>query len=113
MNKYTGMMKKLAVFMMVSFFVVCISPTCSFIAMDKHKVNKKGWTGMGHIFLFLVGFGMAVAGGVTLIAYTNFLPAGISWFAYFDFIKDRMEVYFLPIGILLMAFVIYRFPNKP
>lgn len=68
---------------------------------------------MGHTILFLVGFGMAVAGGVTLIAYTNFLPAGISWFGYLAFIQNRIEVYFLPIGILLMAFVIYRFPNKP
>ena len=71
-----------------------------------------GGQNMGYIFLFFVGFGMAVAGGVTLIAYTNFLPAGISWLEYFVFIQSRIECYFLPIGILLMAFVIYHFPSK-
>lgn len=68
---------------------------------------------MGYIFVFLIGFGLAVSGGVTIIAYMNFLPAGLSWFDYFIFIKGRIECYFLPIGILLMAFVIYRFPNNP
>lgn len=68
---------------------------------------------MGHIFLFLIGFGLAVSGGVTLIAYMNFLPGGISWLEYFIFIKGRIECYFLPAGILLMAFVIYRYPNNP
>jgi hypothetical protein len=71
-----------------------------------------GGQNMGNIFLFFVGFGFAVAGGVTLIAYTNFLPAGISWSDYFVFIQGRMESYFLPIGILLMALAIYRFPSK-
>lgn len=66
---------------------------------------------MGHIFTFLIGFGLAVSGGVTLIAYMNFLPAGISWFEYFIFIKGRIECYFLPVGLLLMAYVIYRLPN--
>lgn len=66
---------------------------------------------MGYIFTFLVGFGLAVSGGVTLIAYMNFLPAGITWFEYFIFIKGRIECYFLPVGFLLMAYVIYRYPN--
>ena len=67
---------------------------------------------MGYIFLFLIGFGLAVSGGVTLIAYLNFLPAGISWFEYFHFIKGRLECYLLPIGFLIMTFVIYRYPNN-
>ncbi|PAV29202.1 hypothetical protein CIL05_12455 [Virgibacillus profundi] len=67
---------------------------------------------MGYIFLFLIGFGLAVAGGVTIIAYMNFLPAGIGWVDYFIFIKGRIECYFLPAGIILMAFVIYHYPNK-
>lgn len=66
---------------------------------------------VGQIFLFLIGFGLAVAGGVTLIAYTNFLPAGVTWLGYFIFVKGRIECYFLPLGILIMAFAIYRFPN--
>jgi len=67
---------------------------------------------MGYILLFLIGFGLAVSGGVTLIAYMNFLPAGITWTEYFIFIKGRIECYFLPLGILIMAFVIYRLPNN-
>lgn len=66
---------------------------------------------MGYIFLFLIGFGLAVSGGVTLIAYMNFLPAGITWIEYSIFIKGRIETYFLPLGFLIMAFVIYRYPN--
>ncbi|MFD2042696.1 hypothetical protein ACFSTA_00070 [Ornithinibacillus salinisoli] len=68
---------------------------------------------MGYMFLFLIGFGLAVTGGVTIIAYMNFLPAGISWLEYFIFIKGRIECYFLPIGLLIMTLVIYRFPYKP
>jgi len=67
---------------------------------------------MGYVFLFLIGFGLAVSGGVSLIAYLNFLPAGISWLNYFLFIQGRIECYFLPIGLLLMLIVIYRYPNN-
>ncbi|GGA73950.1 hypothetical protein [Ornithinibacillus halotolerans] len=67
---------------------------------------------MGHVFLFLLGFGLAVAGGVTLISYMNFLPAGISWAEYFLFVSGRIECYFFPIGLLIMAIVIYTFPNR-
>lgn len=66
---------------------------------------------MGYLFLFLLGFGMAVSGGVTIIAYLNFLPAGLGWFDYFIFLKDRPECYFLPIGFILMIIAIYRYPN--
>ncbi|MGM8212668.1 hypothetical protein ACLIBH_07725 [Virgibacillus sp. W0430] len=66
---------------------------------------------MLHMFMFLIGFGLAVSGGVSIIAYMNFLPAGITWVEYFIFIKSRVECYFLPLGFLIMAFVIYRFPN--
>lgn len=67
---------------------------------------------MGYVFVFLIGFGLAVSGGVTMIAYMNFLPAGITWVEYFIFIKGRMECYFLPVGFIIMALVIYRYPNK-
>ena len=65
-----------------------------------------------YIFLFLIGFGLAVSGGVTIIAYMNFLPTGVTWMEYFLFIRSRIECYFLPIGICIMALVIYRFPNN-
>lgn len=66
---------------------------------------------MGNILLFLIGFGLAVSGGVTIIAYMNFLPAGITWTEYFLFIKNRIECYLLPIGFICMALAIYRFPD--
>lgn len=65
---------------------------------------------MGYIVLFLIGFGLAIAGGVTIIAYLNFLPAGITWVEYFIFIRGRVEVYLLPIGILMISIMILRFP---
>ncbi len=75
--------------------------------------NGQVWGGkMIYYLLFLIGFGLAVSGGVTIIAYLNFLPAGISWYEYFMFIKGRIECYFFPMGILLMIFVIYIFPEK-
>ncbi|GAA0447645.1 MAG: hypothetical protein ACQEWU_17385 [Bacillota bacterium] len=67
---------------------------------------------MGYVFIFLMGFGFSVMGGVTIIAYMNFLPAGLSWGEYFTFIASRMECYFLPIGIIIMAIVLARFPNN-
>ncbi|WP_174612786.1 hypothetical protein [Virgibacillus ihumii] len=66
---------------------------------------------MGMLFLFLLGFGLAVTGGVTIIAYMNFLPAGIEWVEYFIFIKSRPECYFFPVGFLLMVIALYRYPN--
>lgn len=63
---------------------------------------------IGNILLFLVGFGLAVAGGVTIIMYMNFLPAGISWYEYFTYIKTRIECYFLPIGLIMVFTAIYR-----
>lgn len=65
---------------------------------------------MGYVFLFFIGFGLAIAGGVTLIAYLNFLPAGITWIEYFIFIRGRMEVYLLPIGIIIVTVIILKNP---
>ena len=67
---------------------------------------------MAYYLLFLIGFGLAVSGGVTIIAYLNFLPAGISWIEYFLFIKGRIECYFFPVGIILMFIVIQFLPDK-
>jgi hypothetical protein len=66
---------------------------------------------MWQIFLFLIGFGLAVTGGVTIIAYMNLLPAGISWLDYFNFISSRLECYFFPLGILIMFLALYVLPN--
>lgn len=65
---------------------------------------------MGYMLMFLVGFGLAVSGGVSLIMYLNLLPVGISWLEYFQFISGRIECYFLPIGLVIMLIAIYRTP---
>ncbi|MDY0407881.1 hypothetical protein ACFFIS_12560 [Virgibacillus soli] len=67
---------------------------------------------MGYFLLFLIGFGLAVMGGVTIIAYMNFLPAGVSWMEYFLYISGRVECYFLPLGIIMMTIVLLRYPHK-
>ncbi len=67
---------------------------------------------MGYLFLLFIGFGFAIAGGVTIIAYLNFLPAGITWIEYFLFIRGRIEVYLLPIGLLMITIIILRFPSN-
>ena len=67
---------------------------------------------MKFVFLFLLGFGLAVSGGVTLIAYTNFLPAGITWTEYAIFISGRIECYFFPVGLLLMTIAFCFYPEE-
>ncbi|ASN07435.1 hypothetical protein CFK40_16630 [Virgibacillus necropolis] len=67
---------------------------------------------MFRIFLFLLGFGLAVAGGVVVITYMNFIPAGLAWTDFFSYIKGRPECYFLPIGFILMIIALYSYPYK-
>ncbi|SDJ87231.1 hypothetical protein [Sediminibacillus albus] len=66
---------------------------------------------MGYILLFLIGFGLAVSGGVTIILYLNFIPGGLSWLNYFLFMKGRLECYFFPIGLLLLIIAIHKYPE--
>lgn len=64
---------------------------------------------MRYVILYFIGFGMVVSGGVTLILYMNFLPAGVSWPEYFYFIATRMECYLFPIGFIFICFSIGKF----
>lgn len=59
------------------------------------------------LFLFLTGFGIAVAGGVSTIAYLNLLTTGHGLIEYLIFISKRIECYLLPIGIFLIWASIY------
>ncbi len=59
------------------------------------------------LFLFLIGFGLSVAGGITAIAYLNLLTAGHGFFEYLDFISKQVETYFLGAGMLLIILSIY------
>ncbi|MBU5267501.1 hypothetical protein [Virgibacillus proomii] len=67
---------------------------------------------MGYVFLFLIGFGFSVMGGVTIIGYMNFLPAGLSWGEYFSFIVSRVECYFLIVGFILMSISLSQLPTN-
>lgn len=91
-----------------SYTGIFIDPLHKLIEMDMHRRGKV----MGYIFWFLIGFGLSVSGGVTLIAYMNFLPAGITWVEYFIFVKSRIECYFFPLGMILMAVALYKMPNN-
>ena len=58
-------------------------------------------------FLFLIGFGISVAGGISMIAYLNLFATGMSIMEFVKFLVSRPESYLLPIGILLVAGSIY------
>lgn len=66
---------------------------------------------MFRFFVWLTGFGLAVSGGITTIAYLNLIPIGYSYHEYFVFIAGRMECYLLPVGILIFTVSIY-FPSQ-
>lgn len=64
------------------------------------------------LFLYLIGFGLAVVGGVSLIAYLNVLTIGHSLLGYLLFISDKPECYLFFIGIFCLWLSVY-WPSKP
>jgi hypothetical protein len=58
-------------------------------------------------FFLLTGFGLAVSGGISTIAYLNLLTTGNGVFDYLSFIGNRIECYLLPLGILIILACIY------
>lgn len=62
------------------------------------------------MFILLIGFGLAVSGGVTLIAYLNIIVAGHNFANYIIFIAQRVETYLFLGGLLLIWLSIY-FPD--
>ncbi|WP_440894904.1 hypothetical protein ACS127_10025 [Amphibacillus sp. Q70] len=58
--------------------------------------------------LFLIGFGLTVAGGVMLILYMNLVPAGLGWTSYWRFVLTQTECQLFFVGILLMIPGYYR-----
>ncbi|WBL17514.1 MULTISPECIES: hypothetical protein [Sutcliffiella] len=63
-------------------------------------------------FIFLVGFGSAVAGGISTLAYLNLFVNGVDLKGYLLFILKRPECYLLPIGLLIVASSIYTPDGK-
>jgi len=66
---------------------------------------------MVRFFIYLTGFGLAVLGGVTSIAYLNIITTGQGIIEYFQFISKRAECYLFPLGICLIWLSIY-FPQN-
>jgi hypothetical protein len=66
---------------------------------------------MFRVFILLIGFGLSVSGGVTLIMYLNLLATGSTFQDYFLFISGRVECYLLLAGIFLITLSIYS-PRK-
>jgi hypothetical protein len=62
------------------------------------------------MFFLFVGFGIAVAGGVSIIAFLNLMTTGQGFHQYIDFISQRVETYLFVGGIALMWLSIY-FPR--
>lgn len=59
------------------------------------------------MFLLFIGFGIAVIGGISTIAYLNLLTTGHSFKDYLFFITGRIECYLLPAGLLVIWSTIY------
>jgi len=58
-------------------------------------------------FLLFIGFGLAVIGGISIIAYLNLVTAGYSFIDYLKFIVIRVEFHLFIIGFIMIAVSIY------
>ncbi|UOQ86523.1 hypothetical protein [Gracilibacillus salinarum] len=63
---------------------------------------------MVYVFIFLIGFGFSISGGISIILYLNFIPAGLSFIDYLSIVQTKMECYFLIVGIILMGFSLQK-----
>ncbi|MBM7717400.1 hypothetical protein MHB50_11580 [Siminovitchia sp. FSL H7-0308] len=60
-------------------------------------------------FLYLAGFGFAVAGGFNIIAYFNLLVMGASFAEYILFILKRPECYLFVVGVMMISLAVFGF----
>jgi hypothetical protein len=63
------------------------------------------------LIVLVIGFGIAVSGGISTIAYLNMITTGHGFIEYFSFISQRVECYLLPVGIGIIWLSIY-WPHK-
>jgi hypothetical protein len=66
---------------------------------------------MIRVFVYLIGFGLSIIGGVTTITYLNIITAEQGIIDYFYFISKKVECYLFPFGFFLMWLSLY-FPNN-
>lgn len=60
------------------------------------------------IFLFLIGFGLAIIGSMYIILYLNYLTIGYTFLEYLKLISLRFECWFFIIGLLILTLVIFK-----
>ena len=60
------------------------------------------------IWLFLLGFGMAIIGFMYIILYLNYLSIGYSFGDYLKIVFSKGECLLGIIGLVIIFFVIYR-----
>ncbi|MCT2535645.1 hypothetical protein NC661_06775 [Aquibacillus koreensis] len=63
---------------------------------------------MIYLFFFLIGFGLTVSGGISIILYLNFIPAGLTFIDYLIYIQGRIECYSFFLGVIIMAITINK-----
>ncbi len=63
-------------------------------------------------FILLIGFGLAVSGGVSMIAYLNLITAGYSFVYYLQFIALRIEFHLFLVGFIMILLSIYTPSSK-
>jgi len=64
------------------------------------------------LFILLIGFGLAVVDGVTLIAYLNLITTGHGLIEYLQFIMTKPDPYLFLFGNFLIWGSIYLPLNK-
>nr|WP_078548092.1 hypothetical protein [Litchfieldia alkalitelluris] len=62
------------------------------------------------LFIFLIGFGLAISGGISIIAYLNILATGRDVIEYLDFIITKVECWLFPMGLIIIWLSVY-FPS--
>lgn len=60
------------------------------------------------IFLFLIGFGLAIIGSMYIILYLNYLTIGYTFLEYLQLISIRFECWLFIIGLLIITLVIFK-----
>ncbi|MEG0021511.1 MAG: hypothetical protein RR745_01460 [Bacilli bacterium] len=64
------------------------------------------------IFTFLTGFGLTVVGCVYLLCFLNLMTIGYNFVEFVNFISIQLEIYFIPLGIILMSVAIHLIGGK-
>ncbi|MFA9555819.1 hypothetical protein ACERII_00730 [Evansella sp. AB-rgal1] len=62
---------------------------------------------MTRFILLFIGFGLAVVGGVSIVAYLNLLTVGFTIKEYGLFLLGRLEFYIFLTGLFLVWGMIY------